>query len=107
MVEFKNEKFEKERPGVNFEELARKRKEIYKFMAEKGLDEEVYAKFLKFARKLQAEQPDYQNNSLYHLLVGSTLAQDRVFDEADFPGEYSIVKFIDELYREYIDKTEK
>ena len=84
---------EKQRVEINFEELKEERDKIYS-------NRESYKLLLNFVKKLQDKYPDYQNYKIYHCLFGSSLPEKGNFKEEDFPGEDSIVNFLNSFKEE-------
>lgn len=92
------EKLERERQLM--EELKQKRNDLYQI---NGLD--FYEQISIFVKKLQ-EFPDYERYKLYHLLLSSSIKENKS-NEFDFPGEFSIEGFLkisDEEREEFIKK---
>ena len=50
-----------------------------------------------FVGRLKKEFPDHSKYQLYHDLAGSTPFEDAILIQDDFPGEYSIEKFIEQF----------
>jgi len=51
----------------------------------------------KFARDLEQKYPDAHSRRLWHLLIGSTLPPGMEMGMEDYPGEDSIIQFIEGL----------
>lgn len=64
-----------------------------------GGSPEKYGRMVKFARKLQSKYPDVKRRKLYHAMIGSSVEEMYDIDE-DFPGEDSIVTFLENLAHE-------
>lgn len=56
----------------------------------------------EFYDKLREKYPDYENYEMYHF--GASTPRDCV--KFDFPGEDSVVKFIEDKYREQQENQE-
>ena len=62
---------------------------------------EIYNKIYDLANQLQMKYPDARKYYLFHIIIGSTPERKNCSAGFDFPGEDSIVKHLDDLYREY------
>jgi len=57
---------------------------------------EMHDRLAEFGRKLTEKYPDCRNYILFHVLISSTPPSNATIKE-DFPGEDSIIKFIENL----------
>lgn len=56
-----------------------------------------------FTEHLKKKYPNYSKYRMYHKLISSTVPKSMYgIIEGDFPGEYSIEKFIEHLREKYI-----
>lgn len=94
------EKFtEKEMPVALKERLSKLRTH-----EDDNIFSKVNDKIGNFGKRLKEEYGDFEDYLLYHLLAGSSLRG--ACEKYDFPGEDSVEKFIDDLYKKYIEKAE-
>ena len=70
------------------------KKKFTEIVAE-DLDGSKIPKAWKFGKKLLQKYPDARDYKVYHILIGSTV--ESKYKDTDFPGEDSIVKFINSL----------
>ncbi|KKS25413.1 MAG: hypothetical protein UU83_C0006G0015 [Candidatus Jorgensenbacteria bacterium GW2011_GWF2_41_8] len=56
----------------------------------------MHDRLAEFGRKLTEKYPDCRNYILFHVLISSTPPSNATIKE-DFPGEDSIIKFIENL----------
>jgi hypothetical protein len=65
----------------------------------------IYQEMVDFAEQIKKEFPnDYFEYQYYHFLIGSTPKGDK--EKIDFPGEYSVEKFISQLKEKYRQEIE-
>ena len=94
-----------EEAGARIKEAVRKRNELY--ASDRASDEEFMnlheQEIAPFLEKIKARygnprnrDADYSQYKLWHVLVDGEINID--CPRYDFPGEYSVEKFIDELY---------
>ncbi|GEM_PF-1747963 len=84
---FKENPLEKPGEGINWKDLKAKMSIIYDNI-------DSYMSLLRFAEELKKKYPDYLNYRIYHFLIGSTPSNARKLIEEDFPGEDSVVNFM-------------
>lgn len=61
---------------------------------------ETNEKICDFVSQLRNSGLDCENYLLYHLLIGSTPSEETPPQKYDFEGEYSIKRFIENLYQQ-------
>lgn len=61
--------------------------------------EEGYNRSAEFARELQKKYPDYKRYRVWHVLIGSTPDESGIIEE-DFPGEDSVIDFLEKVLQE-------
>ncbi|MFA5360102.1 MAG: hypothetical protein WC349_04065 [Patescibacteria group bacterium] len=64
---------------------------------------EIYNRVTNFSRGLEQKYPNAREYYLFHTIIGSSMDREHCKAGFDFPGEDSIVKYVDELYEEYRD----
>jgi hypothetical protein len=63
---------------------------------------EAQKKIVEHVKKIKTNYPNYSDYKIYHVLSGSTIRDSRTdVEENDFPGEYSVENFLENLAREY------
>lgn len=101
---------EAEKQGI-IKELSDKLKKVLDFAIRLEDDDPRFDKITggigNFPKTYMEEFPEktprsYDKFTLHHVLAGSTPADNEHFPYFDFPGEYSVQKFINKLYDEYI-----
>ncbi|MDP2709226.1 MAG: hypothetical protein Q8O93_04255 [bacterium] len=95
---FENQKLIEEQ--AVFDSIQKKKNELF---GNKGLDEikEMNTKIINYSKLLERNYPDFKQYYLLHALIGGSREDLKYCDKFDFPGEDSVVKFMDDLYREY------
>jgi len=93
---FSEPKFEGEsQPEERGEEIAHVREMLNELYNRKdGLA--FYEAMVDKAVQLKSKYHDFNKYRLYHLLISSTPAEGQTFSEFDFPGEDSIIKFLED-----------
>ncbi len=71
-------------------ELSERRHALYEADDNFIFHEQIFA----FAKKLQESFNNYKEYKLYHLLIGSSIVEESKVQEFDFPGEFSIERFL-------------
>ncbi len=62
---------------------------------------EIYRKIYDFEKKLEEKYPDASKYYLFHIVAGGTINRRDCSSGFDFPGDDSIAKYLDILYKEY------
>jgi hypothetical protein len=63
--------------------------------------EKIYDRICDLADELEKKYPDARKYYLFHAMIGSGIDRHICSSGFDFPGDDSVVKLIDNLYREY------
>ncbi len=95
------EKFNKEKAGgFNEKDKASSLKETIKDLLRSKNKLAIYEEMVDFAEQIKKEFPnDYFKYQYYHFLIGSTPKGEE--EKIDFPGEYSVENFINQLKEKY------
>ena len=65
--------------------------------------DEGYKRAAEFANKLKEKYPDYKRMHVWYVLVGGTPEERFGILEEDFPGEDSVVAFLERILKERHD----
>lgn len=84
---------------INYDELREIKSKIFEEKDKKQMLKS-HDLIVKFAKEIQSKYPDYQNYKIYHFLIGSSLPKEGNFKDEDFPGEDSIVSFLNSFKEE-------
>lgn len=92
-----NEKLQQSPPSPEStqDKITRLLKEVRERMDVLDFQEEM----VPFAKKIEENNPDYQQYRCYHQLIGSTPREGLSFIEEDFKGEYSVVAFLEDFIK--------
>ena len=78
-----------------------KEKINFLYSLDKKIMMESYEKMCNLADELEKKYSDARKYYLFHIMIGSTFDRKNCSAGFDFPGDDSIVKHLDNLYREY------
>lgn len=98
-----------ENDKVKNEKLLNDLYEVKKTLYDNDKNFAFHEQLVAFAQKLRTIFTNYSNYELYHFLVGSTVVDPNKIIEFDFPGEYSVEKFLkmsDEERKKFIQELE-
>jgi hypothetical protein len=78
------------------------RKKIdFLYNLDRNIMAEIYDRIGDLADELEKKYPNARKYYLFHIMIGSTFDRKDCSSGFDFPGDDSIAKLIDNLYREY------
>ena len=97
-----------ERPSNIELEVRTARRKLLAEMEVQGLSEiDALDDIVDYANSMKAKYPDtYQRVRTYHVLIGSSIPHETVDLVDDFPGQDSVLNFLDQLRKKYLkEKT--
>lgn len=61
----------------------------------------VQPEIVQHSDYLKAKYPDCKRRSIYHAFIGSSIGKSDLIIDEDFPGDDSVVKFVEYLVEKY------